>query len=372
MIDWAQIEGFDWYDGNDRKSVDKHAVSQAEAEQVFFNAPLLVSEDGKHSQDEPRWHALGRTDDDPPPARHLRPARRDTGPRDLRPRPEPHRKDSLWQSRLTPPRAPLPRFASEAEERAYWESHDSAGHVDWSRAERVVLPNLKPTSKAISLRLPGLALGADQGRRPQARRALPVADQGLARREGRRAGLRSRAVGSGRGARIRDHLDQVEGQAVRGDVHVEEVVLPGREEVAHHEDRPVRVGPVELQRVRVVGRPVGRIILWVPQGPSLQEGLRVELDVVDGPKGIEKLMETLPWLWGRAWRRTRRCRSAGPRRRPPRSGSAPQASSRVVRRSTPAGRFSRQSPLRDRIIASSCRSSVPPRSRPGRVPARRS
>ena len=64
MIDWAQIEGFDWDDGNDRKSADKHAVSQAEAEQVFFNAPLLVSADGKHSQDEPRWHALGRTDDD--------------------------------------------------------------------------------------------------------------------------------------------------------------------------------------------------------------------------------------------------------------------------------------------------------------------
>ena len=64
MIDWAQIEGFDWDAGNDRKSADKHDVSQAEAEQVFFNAPLLVSGDGLHSQDEPRWHALGRTDDD--------------------------------------------------------------------------------------------------------------------------------------------------------------------------------------------------------------------------------------------------------------------------------------------------------------------
>ena len=52
------------------------------------------------------------------------------------------------------PDAPLPRFESEAEERAYWEAHDSAGHLDWSEAERAVMPNLRPSSKAISLRLP--------------------------------------------------------------------------------------------------------------------------------------------------------------------------------------------------------------------------
>ena len=51
-------------------------------------------------------------------------------------------------------RKPVPSFASEAEERAFWESHDSADYVDWSRAERVRFPNLKPSSKAISLRLP--------------------------------------------------------------------------------------------------------------------------------------------------------------------------------------------------------------------------
>ena len=64
MIDWSQIKGFDWDDGNARKSADKHDVSQIEAEQVFFNAPLLVLEDRKHSQDELRLHALGRTDED--------------------------------------------------------------------------------------------------------------------------------------------------------------------------------------------------------------------------------------------------------------------------------------------------------------------
>lgn len=63
MIDLAQITGFDWDKGNARKSADKHGVRQSEAEQVFFNQPLLLIEDIKHSQDEPRYHALGITDD---------------------------------------------------------------------------------------------------------------------------------------------------------------------------------------------------------------------------------------------------------------------------------------------------------------------
>ena len=49
---------------------------------------------------------------------------------------------------------PTPSFKSEAEERAFWETHDSTEYVDWSRAERVRLPNLKLSTKAISLRLP--------------------------------------------------------------------------------------------------------------------------------------------------------------------------------------------------------------------------
>lgn len=51
-------------------------------------------------------------------------------------------------------RKPIPSFKSEAEERTFWETHDSAEYVDWSRAERVRLPSLKPSTKAISLRLP--------------------------------------------------------------------------------------------------------------------------------------------------------------------------------------------------------------------------
>jgi uncharacterized DUF497 family protein len=61
MIDLGQITGFDWDDGNSRKSADKHDVSQAEAEGVFFNDPLIVVEDAKHSETEQRLHALGKT-----------------------------------------------------------------------------------------------------------------------------------------------------------------------------------------------------------------------------------------------------------------------------------------------------------------------
>ncbi len=48
----------------------------------------------------------------------------------------------------------VPDFATEEEERAFWEDHDSAEVVDWERAERARFPNLKPSTKSISLRLP--------------------------------------------------------------------------------------------------------------------------------------------------------------------------------------------------------------------------
>ena len=52
------------------------------------------------------------------------------------------------------PTKTMPKFASEADERAFWEKHDSTDYLDWSQAQRAVLPNLKPTTKTISLRLP--------------------------------------------------------------------------------------------------------------------------------------------------------------------------------------------------------------------------
>ena len=61
MIDIEQIAGFDWDIGNSRKSADKHDVSQAEAESIFFNDPLIVVADLKHSEKEQRLNALGKT-----------------------------------------------------------------------------------------------------------------------------------------------------------------------------------------------------------------------------------------------------------------------------------------------------------------------
>lgn len=54
-------DGFEWDEGNAYKSVVKHGVSQAEAEQVFVDPRLLISDDVMHGTREPRYHALGRS-----------------------------------------------------------------------------------------------------------------------------------------------------------------------------------------------------------------------------------------------------------------------------------------------------------------------
>ena len=55
---------------------------------------------------------------------------------------------------MNKPRKAIPIFDNEAQERACWETHDSAEHLDWTKAKSVTLPNLKPTTRTISLRLP--------------------------------------------------------------------------------------------------------------------------------------------------------------------------------------------------------------------------
>lgn len=60
MIDFERVEGFDWDAGNARKN-ERHGVTQAEAEQAFFDPRLLVAPDPVHSESEPRFHALGST-----------------------------------------------------------------------------------------------------------------------------------------------------------------------------------------------------------------------------------------------------------------------------------------------------------------------
>jgi len=48
----------------------------------------------------------------------------------------------------------IPKFKNEDEERDFWEEHDSTEYIDWSKAQRAIFPNLKPSTKTISLRLP--------------------------------------------------------------------------------------------------------------------------------------------------------------------------------------------------------------------------
>jgi predicted DNA binding CopG/RHH family protein len=49
---------------------------------------------------------------------------------------------------------PIPSFKNEAQERKFWETHDSTNYVDWNKAQRARFPNLKPSTTAISIRLP--------------------------------------------------------------------------------------------------------------------------------------------------------------------------------------------------------------------------
>lgn len=54
--------GFDWDKGNVNKNWERHSVTYVECEQVFFNSPVIVGDDERHSKDEKRWFLLGRTD----------------------------------------------------------------------------------------------------------------------------------------------------------------------------------------------------------------------------------------------------------------------------------------------------------------------
>jgi len=61
---FEQFSGFQWDRGNIDKNLIQHNVENWECEQVFFNRPLLVLDDPKHSVSEKRWAAFGKTDAD--------------------------------------------------------------------------------------------------------------------------------------------------------------------------------------------------------------------------------------------------------------------------------------------------------------------
>ena len=65
-VSLPEFEGFDWDQGNVEKNWLTHEVAPQEAEQVFFNRPLIVADDPKHSRSEKRYFVLGQTDEDRP------------------------------------------------------------------------------------------------------------------------------------------------------------------------------------------------------------------------------------------------------------------------------------------------------------------
>ena len=59
-----ECTGFQWDRHNVQKNWEKHNVSPVESEQAFFNRPLIIVKDIQHSQEEDRYYALGKTDQD--------------------------------------------------------------------------------------------------------------------------------------------------------------------------------------------------------------------------------------------------------------------------------------------------------------------
>jgi uncharacterized DUF497 family protein len=62
MKELIECTGFEWDDGNSDKNWIRHQVTRGECEQVFFNEPMIVFHDEKHSVSEKRWYLLGTTD----------------------------------------------------------------------------------------------------------------------------------------------------------------------------------------------------------------------------------------------------------------------------------------------------------------------
>ena len=141
--------GFEWDEANIQKNWERHRVTTEEAEDVFFNDPLVVRSDVQHSKGEKRYYALGRTDS----GRYLFVAFTIRGLlfRVISMRDMNRREGVLMPIKK---KKSVPEFRSEEEERQFWSAHDSTQFIDWRTAKRYKFPNLKPTLRTISLRLP--------------------------------------------------------------------------------------------------------------------------------------------------------------------------------------------------------------------------
>ena len=148
MIDFGKITGFEWDEGNRDKNWDNHKVAWWEIEETFFHQPFVVAPDPSHSDQETRFYALGHTKG----GRLLQIVFTIRG---TKIRPISARNMSRKSGRsMAKQRKKVPIFKSEDEEREFWARHDSTDYIDHKKAKRVQFPNLKPSSRAISIRLP--------------------------------------------------------------------------------------------------------------------------------------------------------------------------------------------------------------------------
>ena len=142
----GEWEGFDRDVGNTQKNWARHKVSPLECEQVFFNRPLATVDDEKHSQRETRFFSLGQTD-----AGRLLFISFTVRKRRIR---VISARDIAAKKGVFIMKKVMPVFKTEDDEREFWAKHDSADYIDWSKAKPAIFPNLKPSTKTISLRLP--------------------------------------------------------------------------------------------------------------------------------------------------------------------------------------------------------------------------
>jgi uncharacterized protein len=146
--DFEDIVGFQWDDGNVDKNLISHGVENWECEQVFFNEPLLVLDDPKHSVAESRWAAFGATDGGRPMIVVF--TRRGNMLRVISAR-DVDRKESSFVKKCY---NRIPQFKNEDEEREFWATHSPLDYFDSNGLRRASFPNLKPSLKSISIRVP--------------------------------------------------------------------------------------------------------------------------------------------------------------------------------------------------------------------------
>ncbi len=148
MLDLPEVIGFDWDEGNLTKSKHKHRVEPAESEQVFNNNPVYFY-DEKHSQQEERYFAYGITNAGVGCLLRLLCGiiRSELSLLEIK-----IKKSAAFMKKLKK----IPRFKNEAEERAFWETHDSTEYIDTTHPITLRFPNLRTTISEVTLKLPAL------------------------------------------------------------------------------------------------------------------------------------------------------------------------------------------------------------------------